>query len=146
MRQQANQEPLDSQGHGCLDGVVELPGGDELLLRPVGCHRVDGWLDESVAMLGREVSRSFEALCGLSVVRLVPAGVLDVRLGGCLADEWLLRFGTGGLVLIGEVLGVTPTQPRSRFALTAGEHGAPGPGARILLRRSPISWAPHAVV
>jgi hypothetical protein len=35
----------------------------------------------------------------LSVVRLVPAGVLDVRHGGCLAGEWLLGFGAGGLVL-----------------------------------------------
>jgi hypothetical protein len=33
---------VDSQGHGRLDGVVELPSGEELLLRPVGCHRVDG--------------------------------------------------------------------------------------------------------
>jgi hypothetical protein len=36
----------------------------------------------------------------------------DIRLGGCLADEWLLRFGTGGLVgWIGEVLGFTPASP-----------------------------------
>jgi len=36
----------------------------------------------------------------------------DIRLGGCLADEWLLKFGTGGLVgWIGEVLGFTPASP-----------------------------------
>jgi hypothetical protein len=97
-------------------------------------------------MLGREVFRSFEALCGLSVVRLVPAGVLDVRLGGCLADEWLLRLGTGGLVLDRQGPGSRADQPRSQVALTAGEHGAPWARCAHSPASIPISWAPHAVM
>jgi hypothetical protein len=72
----------------------------------------------------------------------VMRGVLDVRLGGCLADEWLLRFGTGGLVLDRRGPGSHADQPRSQFALTAGEHSAPGPGARIPPRRSQSAGRP----
>jgi hypothetical protein len=76
------------------------------------------------------------------VVRLVPAGVLDVMVGGCLADGWLLSVGTGGLVLDRRGPGSHADQPRSQFALTASEHAAPGPRCAHSPASVPISWAP----
>jgi hypothetical protein len=33
---------------------------------------------------------------------------IDIKLGDCVADEWLLRFGDGGFIgWIGEILGIT---------------------------------------
>jgi hypothetical protein len=80
------------------------------------------------------------------VVRLVPAGVLDVMVGGCLADGWLLSFGTGGLVLDRRGPGSHADQPRSQFALTAGEHAAPGPRVRAFPCVNPDQLGAHAVM
>jgi hypothetical protein len=73
----------------------------------------------------------------------------DIRLGGWLADEWLLRFGDGGFMgWIGEILGShSPPDPApltgasrrrevrsprqlSWHALTAPGPGSPGPFPR----------------
>jgi hypothetical protein len=46
-----------------------------------------------------------------------------IRLGGWLADEWLLRFGDGGFMgWIGEILGIA--QPHPDPAPLTGDRGA----------------------
>jgi len=55
----------------------------------------------------------------LELPEIIAAGhsrrTTNIKLGGCRADEWLLRFGNGGFIgWIGEVLGIKATEPGTR--------------------------------
>jgi DNA-binding SARP family transcriptional activator len=115
---------------GIVTGATHLPGYDHVSLA----------LKEALfprALMRHTLSGHYIAyhlLTGdcLELPVIIGAGLTkraeDIRLGGWLADEWLLRFGDGGFMgWIGEILGIAQPRPRP----CALDRGIAAPGSAI---------------
>lgn len=91
-------------------GATHLPGYDHVTAALKAALFAEA-LDRR-ALAARYIAYHLLTPDCLELPDIIAAGHLrratDIKLGSCLADEWLLRFGDGGLIgWIGEVLGVS---------------------------------------